>query len=75
MSQPLPIEPENERRLRLLFERAVRRTTEVGQEGGEVLVRIRVEKGGRVSRTSKVTTDEYPLTPAGEEPQTLLNIP
>ena len=67
---PQSLDPENERRLRMLFARAVRRVGELKTDGGEIIVRIRLERGGRVSRDSRITVDEFPLTAGGKPTHT-----
>lgn len=57
---PVQLEPDNRRRLQLLFDRAVRHFAEL-RDGGQVVVTIRKETG-RVSRGSRITVDEFPLT-------------
>jgi len=50
---------ENERRLMGLLEAVHQRVMRLGPLGGEVLLRVRVEKGGRIGRDSRLTVEEF----------------
>ena len=67
----MSLAPDDDRRVRKLFDLAYRRIAGLAEhEGGEVVIVIRIERGGRISRASKVSVDEFPLHNGSGEVQT-----
>jgi hypothetical protein len=64
------LDPMSQRRFNELVALVRQRIERLTASGGDILLKVRIERGGRLSRLSKLTVDEYPLTAGSEEAQT-----